>query len=201
MKIKHLLLIICLSSLNLSIANTPWELEKNSKGIKIYTRSVNTGGVKEFKAITTVSADIIKIANLITNVTNYINWYPDIIESTILKRLSKKERIVYYKMDVPWPVYDRDAVLKLSVKITKEGQDILISMNSISGYKNKVKKVERIDDAIGFWRLTTQGNKTKVVYQFLGNPGGSMPAWMVNMLIVESPYNTLVALKKKVEKN
>ena len=113
--------------------------------------------------------------------------------------MNKKERIIYYKIDVPWPATDRDVVLKLSVKFNKEKKEILIVMNSVIGYKKEVSNVIRIKNASGFWRLTSEGGKTKVVYQFLGEPGGDMPTWIVNMMIVDSPFNALIALKKKVE--
>jgi len=47
-------------------------------------------------------------------------------------------------------------------------------LKSITSYKDNVNGVVRIEDAKGLWLLTTQRNKTKVVYQFLGNPEGSM---------------------------
>lgn len=192
-----LFILFSILSLNFSLAEDPWELEKNSNGIKVYTRYTSKSSIKEFKAITTINADKLKISNILMKVGNYVSWYPDISESSLLKILNINERIVYYKLDVPWPADDRDAVLKFEIK--KQSHEILIKINCLSNYKAKNDGVVRIIKASGFWKLTTNGNKTKVVYQFLTDPAGSLPAWIINMMIVDNPYQTLVSLKKKVE--
>jgi hypothetical protein len=174
-----------------------WKLEKNSNDVKVYTRLTTGSDIKEFKAITTIDASKIKIAKVIMNVSDYVNWYPDILESSLLKTISTKERIVYYKLDLPWPADDRDAVLKL--KLTEQSNAITINVSSMSNYKSKVDGVVRINHVEGSWKLTTEGQKTKLTYRLLANPAGNLPTWVINMMIVDNPYETMLALKKKVE--
>lgn len=54
-------------------AEGSWELEKNSNGIKVYTRVTSTSPIKEFKAITTINSDKLRISNIVMKVSNYVN--------------------------------------------------------------------------------------------------------------------------------
>ena len=90
MKRIYFILILIFGCANSLFASESWELEKDEDGIKVYTRMTDKSDVKEFKAVTTINADKIKIGNIITNVGNYISWYPDVSKSSVLKELNKK---------------------------------------------------------------------------------------------------------------
>jgi hypothetical protein len=175
-----------------------WELEKNKNGIKIYTRSTDQSRIKEFKAITTVNAKRIRVAEIIARITDYVNWYPDCSDAKILEEISSTERKVYYRIDLPWPTADRDIIMNLKVKVNNEKKETLLLFTQSSGGKKKVDGVVRMTFAKGYWKLVTEGSQTKVHYQFIADPGGSLPDWIINMFLVDGPYDTLVALKKKL---
>ncbi len=176
-----------------------WELSKSEDDIKIYTRTIEDSPAKEFKAVTTINAKRSDIVKAITNIPDYVNWYPNVSVAKVLKSISHNEDIIYYKIDLPWPASDRDAVLRFNVdsnesnKITKI--DMIEELKTIENFDNVV----RIKGVKGFWKLTSLGdNKTKIHYQFVGNPGGSLAVWIINMFIIDGPFDTLKALKKKV---
>ena len=176
-----------------------WELEKNKNGIKVYTRKTDQSSIKEFKAITTVDAKRLRVAEIVARVSDYINWFPKCSDSKTLKEISSTERKVYYRVDLPWPTADRDIIMNLKVKVNKEKKETLLLFTQSSGGMNKVDGVVRMPYAKGYWKLTTVGDQTKVHYQFIGDPGGSLPDWIINMFIVDSPYDALVALKAKLK--
>ena len=61
--------------------------------------------------------------------------------------------------------------------------------------------IVRIEEAKGIWKFTQKENgETKVLYQFLGDPGGNIPSWIINIFIVDGPYKTLMNLKQFVKK-
>ena len=52
----------------------------------------------------------------------------------------------------------------------------------------------------GFWYLKKiSENQTLVVQQIYGNPGGTIPAFMVNMIVTRGPFDTFKELRKRVE--
>ena len=53
----------------------------------------------------------------------------------------------------------------------------------------------------GKWVFTPLENgKTQVYHQFGGDPGGSIPAWIVNMFLVDGPYKTMLGLQETIAK-
>ncbi|OIQ24285.1 MAG: hypothetical protein BM555_07240 [Crocinitomix sp. MedPE-SWsnd] len=175
-----------------------WKLEKNKDGIKVYTRSTNGSEILEFKAICEVSASRKRVAEVVARITDYPNWFPDCAHAQVLKSISPTKRKIYYEIDLPWPASNRDVVMVLSVDVDNSKKTTTINFDHATGGKDKKDGVVRMPSAKGFWKIVTVGKKSKVTYQFLADPGGSLPTWIINMFIVDGPYDTFVALKKKV---
>lgn len=50
----------------------------------------------------------------------------------------------------------------------------------------------RIRQGTGYWELDEiNGKQVKVTYQFHGETGGEIPAWLVNSFIVSHPFRTM----------
>lgn len=179
-------------------ADTDWELAKDAEGIKVYTREVDGWDVEEFKVISVFAVKRYLVYNAIIDVVNYPNWYPDIIESEVCKKVSDTEFYCYSKLDIPWPSDDRDGECHIKVTHNKEQKTTLIEMNVCAKYKPEQDGYIRMTKGKGFWKLTSKGEGTVVHYQYLSDPGGSIPSWLINMFIVDNPFNTMKALKSKV---
>ena len=181
-----------------SFAND-WQLEKNKEGIKVYTREKAGSEILEFKAICEVAAPRLRVAEVVARITDYPNWFPDCANAQVLKSISSTKRKIYYEVDLPWPTSNRDVVMMLRVEVDKSAHSTTIFFDHATGGKAEKEGVVRMPYADGFWKLTTIGKKTKVHYQFIADPGGSLPAWVINMFIVDGPYDTLIALKERLK--
>lgn len=177
--------------------NGDWELEKDEDGIKVYTREIEGEDIREFKAVATINAPRKTIAQIILNISDYKNWYPDITDSEIIKKIGPGEYYVYSALDLPWPASDRDGVSKM--KVEKKEKYTKISISSVNGVKGEQSGYVRIPTSYGFWKLTPKGSGTKVHFQYFANPGGSLPDWIINMFIVDNPFETLQLLKEKAK--
>jgi hypothetical protein len=176
----------------------PWKLAKSGNNISVYTRQAEGSNIKEFKAVTTVTAKIENVDKLIENVVDYPNWQLNVNEVKILKQISSTEKIIYYTSEIPWPIEDRDIVIH-SKKVIDEDNTITYKLTSKSDFYDIKKEFIRIKDARGSWQLKPIGNNAvEITYHFYGDPGGSLPGWVINMFIVDGPYNTFVNLRKKL---
>ena len=86
------------------------------------------------------------------------------------------------------PVVDKRDVI-IQTHITRTQAEILRAFRAIdyATIPPKPKHV-RMPMIEGYWRFVRQGNKTMVTYQNKANPGGSIPAWLVNLSVVDMPY-------------
>ncbi len=197
MKIFLLSLVSFITATTVSAKNGDWELEKNETGIKVYTRTIEGEDIREFKATVLLDAPVKKVADIILDINNYASWYPQISEAKIIKKIHSNEYYVYNVIDLPWPTSDRDGVSKMNITITEAATTIKIE--AINGIKPKNPDYVRITKSYGYWKLTKQGTKTSLHFQYFANPGGSLPDWVINMYIVDNPFETLQILRTKLK--
>ncbi|MBK9192572.1 MAG: hypothetical protein IPM77_14320 [Crocinitomicaceae bacterium] len=197
-RISHIVLVFCFFQVTYLFADSDWVPAKDEDGIKVYTRQVDGWDVHEFKVICVMNVKRYIIYETLIDVVKYPQWYPDIVESELCKKISETEFYCYSKMDIPWPSDDRDGECHIKVTHNKEEKVTLINMTVVEKYKSKADGYVRMTRGKGFWKLTSKGEGCVVHYQYLSDPGGSMPSWLINMFIVDNPYNTVKALRDRV---
>lgn len=171
-----------------------WELVKNEDGIKVYTCQKEGSKIKEFKAITTVSTKMEVLEMLIEKVSDYPKWQANVTSARILNKVSQNEQYIYYTSDVPWPITDRDIALHW-IK-TNDNGTITYTLNCVPTFIEEQTDFLRIKEAKGIWQFVpTDNNKIEITYQFYGDPAGSLPNWIINLFIVDGPYETLKNIK------
>lgn len=138
------------------------------------------------------------IESLIDNADSYYLWQKNIATSKTLKQLNETESYIRYTTDLPWPITDREAVVHTVKTINSEGT-VLFNITGATTYLPKNTDFIRIERIIGKWELKPlESGKIEVTYQFKGDPAGAIPKWLINLLIVDGPYETLINLRKLV---
>lgn len=192
---KPLLLLTFISISIVSFSQSKWKLEKDDSGIQIFTRKYEGKNFKEFKATTMVSCSMNTLVDLMEKVEDYPKWQANVESGKLLKRVNAKERFLYSSTDLPWPFDDRDIVV-YSKKTTYKNGAIKYEMESRPNYIEPVEGYLRIAESYGYWKFVPKENgQIKVIYQFYGDPGGSLPASIINMFIVDGPFDTMINLK------
>ena len=173
-----------------------WQLRKDKDGIKVYTRDLEHKGVLEYRAIATIEADFEKIVRIIHNVEDYPSWTSNCASAEIYKIINDSTVIEYMTTPVPWPLSDRDVVMKFVVwKQTKDYFEA--HLTSVPDLVPENGDYIRMKEAEGFWifKKTDEG-KVEIIHQFYADPGGNIPKWIINLFIVSGPYKTLSNLKQ-----
>jgi hypothetical protein len=178
-----------------------WELKKDKDAIKVYTRSVEGSAIDEFKAVSLLKGtQVIHVLNVITNVSGFDKVFPDCSEAYVLEQDGRYNTVHYIKTDVPFPVSDRDGVYEQRTTIAPGGGSAEVVIRALTGRLPAKQGLVRITRGNGFWELLQVGADVKVTYQFHGDPGGSVPAWLANSFIVDHPFSTMENLRDLVSK-
>jgi hypothetical protein len=178
-----------------------WDFIKEKDGIKIYTRKDAGSSVKSFKGVADFHAPAAKVYNLIGNVKNLDWWDKNVREIKVLYYEQEKLSQYYLVYDAPWPVSDRD--LCVSATITTDpvtGVRTVYAVPLLNVVPENSKYV-RIKNYWQRWTLTPTGNG--IVHGVLEghvDPGGSVPDWVYNMVITETPLKIMRGLKERLEK-
>jgi hypothetical protein len=179
------------------VENRDWKLKKEADGISVYTRSVEGSSFDEFKAIAIISgASLDTVLNILIDVKNNTRLIPDCTESRILFQRDRYYGIYYFRIRAPWPIKDRDGVYKSETSVTNDGKLAHISVSPLGSYLEEKKDLIRMYGGVGYWEIEELPDKNlKITYQFHGEPGGNIPGWLANSVIVSNPFNTLKNLR------
>lgn len=179
-----------------------WELKKQKSGIAISTRLMEGSKYKEYKSRCEIDATPEKLVALLLDVEKYTDWMAFIEFGEIVERDGEDIFYVYSEVDVPWPFNNRDQVTKSVVSRDTSTNSISIDVSIIPDYMPEKKGVVRLQSGRGLWRFTPLKNgKTEAYHQFGGDPGGNIPAWIVNMFLVDGPYKTMLGLQEMMAKD
>jgi hypothetical protein len=197
---KFLLLILLFIT---PFLNSDWNLKKEKDGIKIYIRSIEGSSFDEFKGITTIEkSSLTEVLKVILDVENYENLFPDCMNPKILKQDGNYYDIHYIQTKGPFPVKDRDSVFEQKTQIGSNGKNAKVTLRPLPDFIPEVEDMIRIREGSGFWELEEDySNNVKVIYQFHGEPGGEIPAWLANSFVVSHPFETLKNLRNRLKTN
>ncbi len=198
---KKIFLFLLLTTPFLLFAQGDWKLEKDKRGIKVFTKKIDGRNLKRSKTTTTISASIDEVFAWLTNVERHKEWMDKVSTSEVLENVSNTEFIAYYVANAPWPASDRDIVVHYTIDASSATQKI-IQVREESNYLPEKDGFVRVPMTNSTWTITDNGDGTvSVVYETVSEPGGSVPDWMANSAAVDSPFNTVTGLKEGVEAN
>lgn len=196
-----LLTACCLDSLAADKKEAKWDLAKDKKGVKVYLRKVKGIDFKEFKGVITLKASLVSLVALVADAEASPGWVANCSKSEVLKQINKNEAYVYSLSKAPWPVQDRDAIVHHVISQDKDTRVVTVKQTGKPDYIKKKKHIARVKRIEGFWQFTPQENgRVEIVYQVLSDPGGDLPAWLVNSSLVSQPYQTLLKMQKVVKR-
>ena len=194
------MLVLSLAIPELSSAQNDCVLKKDKDNIKVYSCKTPDSEFKAVRAEFELNATIEDYMAIVLDVDRYKEWHYRVINPRLLHKTSDTELIYYTQISAPWPVSNRDLILRLNLDLNINTGVLTVTLESISDYLPAVDNVVRIPESFSRMTLTPIGNsKLKAEYFIQVDPGGSMPAWVVNMVSTQAPYETFKNLIDRVE--
>lgn len=185
-----------------SMAAQSWDFIKEKDGIKIYTRIETGKTLKSYRAVTEINAPAEKIFTLMEDINNTDWWDKKLTQIKVLL-YEKNRRAQYYMVyELPWPVTDRDLCVDVSITTDQMIGEYKINAVALNGVLPERDDRIRIKDYLQTWTITPAGKDlTYIVLEGYVDPAGTIPKWISNMLIIESPIKAISGLRDAMEKN
>jgi len=201
MKLNTLLLWVVICFISTVVSAQSWSLAKDKNAVKVYTRKIDGWGIKEYKAVFSVKASLNKVVRVLKDVPGRYNWLHNTVEIREIARTS--DAVSFYNLvDAPWPVSDRDNITTFSF-VQLNPTQVRVNMKLLKTHAKApvYDGIVRIQKMKGYWLLTDKGNGiVEVLQQCVAEPGGSIPDWLANSAVVDTPYQSMYKLKKYIEK-
>jgi len=166
----------------------------------MYTRKEPGSSIKSFKGVTDIHAPAEKVFNLIGNVKNLDWWDKNLREIKVLYYEKEKRSQYYLVYDSPWPVTDRDLCVDATITTDPVTGTRIINAVPLTNVVPENPAYIRIKDYWQRWTLEPKGNEVvHAVLEGRVDPAGSVPDWIYNMVITETPLKVMRGAKARLE--
>ena len=194
-----LTLILCLAIGNI-FAQEDWKLVREDEGIKIYTKKEVGFDYKTFKGHMVLESSIANFISVLIDVEGLSNWGYKVKSSKLLEKFGDSVLIYYSEAKAPFPYKNRDGIYLNRYKWNEDSRTLLVEIEILDEYLDLNEKLVRVKGK-GHWKVSelTSG-KIDVIFQMQIDPGGSIPGWLANMFVTDSPHYSLLNLKEVIKK-
>ncbi|NBC07933.1 MAG: hypothetical protein GVY26_12140 [Bacteroidetes bacterium] len=177
-----------------------WKLARETDGLKVYLRDAADSDIKEIKIETTLNASLDAVVSVLKDVPVYDEWIYKCLEARRLEASTNTSSLYYCKLDFPWPMSDRDFIAQSQLRQDPDSRTVYIDVKGLPNYKPAKKGIVRINDlSIHYELVPLSAERVQMTYRLHSDPGGSIPAWLVNLVVDNGPTNTVKGMRDKLK--
>lgn len=176
-----------------------WKLSKSEGLAKGYIRATPNNRFKEYRITIPVKASLQACVALYCDFSYQGEWMENMQKSTKLKPISDTEWICRYQIDLPWPMQDRDIIYHVKLKQDPATKTVNIKLESEPKFFPVQSDYTRINISKGSWTFTPKGNGIVEAETYGFTDPEGVPAWIVNMYLIDVPLKTMMNFKREVE--
>jgi hypothetical protein len=203
MNMKYLLLtggLLFFASVH-CFSQNDWALKLDKEGIRVFTKNLENSPFKAVRTVCTIDAPLTRVMAVLLDIPGSVNWLYATKSCSVLKQISPSDIIYYSEIEVPWPVNNRDFVVRIKVSQDERTKAVTILGENKPTFLPENKNVVRIQKSFAKWVIVPLSkNQVKVEYILQVDPGGSVPAWLINMFATKGPYESFKNLREQVKK-
>lgn len=183
-----------------SFAQGDWSLAKDADGIKVYVRDVPDSSLREFRGEVEIKTGADRVVQTLKDANSFRQWMPDVVVSELLKTTAT-EQYHYLENKAPWPVSPRDGVYHFTYSRSGDAaaEVTTVKVEAVPGYVPQREGKVRVPKADGQWKLAPTSDGVSISYQIHASPGGAIPEWLANRAAVDTPFDTLKALRSYLQ--
>jgi hypothetical protein len=180
-------------------ATESWVLIRSRSGVDTYRNTETENGYREYKGVVRLDATFEETAEVLKDVPGNVHWMPACRRSEVIENLSDSEILVYIVNNAPWPVRDRECLWKRHYLIDT-GEHFLLRFTATNREFKGEEGLVRMYNAHGTWEVTKLTDDTvEVVFEYVGDGGGTIPRGFVNSHNKKLPRLMLLALESRIE--
>ena len=194
--------VIMFAFTTLKAEEEEWRFVYESHGITVHKRIKEDTVSLEFKSTGILRGKISDYLSVILDTEIMPDWAPQCFEARNVERVSERETIIYVACNGVWPVADRDYVAKRTIISDQETSTVNVDIDLTENPgAPDIKGRVHIPHLQCHWILKRiDPVNTYVELHVCVDPGGWLPAWLVNWGYRWVPYRYLKDLESRVVK-
>jgi hypothetical protein len=182
-----------------SHAQADWQKIKDKDGIRVFRKDSDSSAFKSIKVEAEFEGSWPKLVGILKDIPHHSEWVYKSAGSKLLKKISDSEILYYTITEIPWPMENRDVIIDMKFIEDKAGKAHQIVTQSNPDEMAQQSGNVRVPNLQALWLVKVpEKNKLAITYIISLNPGGSLPAWIVNTFAAKGPFETFKKLGKKL---
>lgn len=168
-----------------------WDLPAVGKW-RVSRRAVG-GRIREGCGLGVIEAPLSVVRDVIDTAADFDQFMPRVLESDV-EPVSPGVYLNRQILDMPFPVEDRRYTVRVETGVVETGAGI--------GWRARWTYVEgsgNVRESRGSWTLIPlDSQRTVVVYRLLTDPGGRLPAWIIDFTAPRALRRVLASVRERV---
>jgi hypothetical protein len=178
-----------------------WVLKSDKDDIKSYAKSVAESKLNAVKIETVFNGSLSQFVSVLQDVASYDKWVYGSRSTRLLKDVSASELFYYSEVNFPWPATNRDFVSHVIISQDAQTHTVRVSAKNVPGWVAVKPKIVRIERSSGEWVITPIAKgRIKVEYVLQVDPGGELPAWIINSFSSKGLVETFKNLREWIKR-
>lgn len=173
-----------------------WSLRKETDNIRVFTIDQPDSSFQAFKAVAVLDVPIENLMAVMVNPQSCVEWVYNCSESHAFGDGDFHDRYAYSVNDMPWPVTDRDYVIRIRTHGNQDNNEIVMDLNAVPNQREEEDDYVRVDKSDTLYRFIPEGDQTRMIWVQHTEPNGSIPGWLVNTLLVDIPIRSIEQLER-----
>jgi hypothetical protein len=177
-----------------------WQLKSDKDNIKTYSKTVPGSKINAVKVESVFTASLSQLVSALLDVASYDKWIYNSKSTRLLKQVSPSEVYYYSEVIFPWPTTNRDFVSHVTVSQDAPSKTVRIEAINVAGWVPPKRGIVRIDRSEAKWIITPlDQNKVRIEYELQTDPGGDLPAWLINPFASKGLVETFKHLREWIK--
>ena len=198
------LLVAAVSTYNpLEAEEEKWHLAYETDGIDVYRRVTGGSEYLEFKAVGNLRGIMSEYVSAILDTDEHPDWAPRCLEAQNVEKINDREFIIYAVYAGVWPTADRDYAARISIVSGPDIPTVRVDVERVELPSTLSVATDRVHiphmKSCWIFEQISQ-DFTRVELRAHVDPGGWIPAWLVNLGYNKVPYQFLQNLEAQVAK-
>jgi len=177
-----------------------WKLIKEDTGIKVFSKTVPDSKIKAIKAELILKASASQLVALLLDVNTATKWVFHTKSCVLIRKISDSELYYYSEVSLPWPLENRDFVAHIKVFQDPKTKVVTVDAPAVPGWMAAKNGIVRISHSVGLWIITPiDKERIKLEYSLQVDPGGVIPAWVVNTFAAQGPIESFKKMQVQLK--
>lgn len=179
-----------------------WTFESRERGITVSKRERSGEELSAFRGDGVVHAHVLQVLAVILDVREVERWAYGVSSARSVRHIDDRTELIYLYSNTPWPVRDRDMVVRRQVRVIKPGEEFAISLRcEPNGAKQRPDVIRVRECESSFHVRKLDGDNTAVTYEMSLDPEGRVPQWASAWVARTAPVKTLLAIEARAARS